>query len=286
MGDNLTEKIANWLSDTGYPLEMRVRSELTRLQSETKAFSFANAAYTDEDSGKVREGGDAVIHTHRVAQLQKDGVWYQFRTYVFAVIECKQPKKPWVAFLRPLQPGYQMIHCMTSDEEGSEKLRWNMSRAEFRNQLEKQLGRDSLLLAPNQVAYSLVEFKADQNNNKIYNATQQVLEASQGVAREHTNYFAEPKHKNVTLFGAFSFIVTSGEIFTCKLSDEGAPIVEQVQTAVYIDERGLSSRTRFVRLMTEAFFNEHFAKILSDMQLVNGTLEKIILKLDANETTA
>ena len=285
---DLIEKISRWVGRSGFPLEMRVHKLVT------PHLEVVQSAYQDPETGKYRAGADVVGCVGKVVNASSTGP-DQFRTYMFAVIECKSGnKKPWVAFLNNYEAsGINMVQQLTTSEAARGVVE-RITLPASRKTLEPALGTSSPFMAPPMMAYSILEYPENKNSAQSmketqsvpYNAVRQVIDGAIGVVREFESFWSLPKHKNKFLSAATNFIVTGSRLFTCELDNHGRELIKETDSFVFIESRGQGQQQRYhyVRVMTEKCFESSIEMIVARLKVINDHLMQVLVNQDTGNS--
>ena len=84
--ESMRDRVANWLVEQGYPLEMRVASALRRSEFWVRQ----STHYIDPETGKSREIDVIATEAEPLGMAE-----------IHFVVECKATSKPWVLFTSP-----------------------------------------------------------------------------------------------------------------------------------------------------------------------------------------
>jgi len=216
-------EVKEWLSRTGYPLEMEVAKNL-----QVAGFGISPSEYfEDSDTGKWRE-------TDVVAYEQYKSNNCQFN---FALIaECKGKKEePWVLF--STKDGYPETLSVVR-RATSEKGRLILTAL-----APNQDVRESPLFAvPEHQGYNLVVKKEDKKNKDVaYSALESVLKATMGLV----NRLDGLPHINAIPF-VWPVIVINAPLFESYLDGKGELQVNEIKKGLLIWKNPMIANNTFV----------------------------------------
>lgn len=213
--DELPEKIQEWLTATGFPLEMRV----ARAFRERNPLVLSQGSqYVDPMTGAVRE-------------TDIEALWMQFTERFAAlglhiVVECKSGGQPWILFADPATQEYiDLIFYGLAVAASSEPDDPSLVGA-LHDQLAK-LGAP-LFEGPNPACFGITQMKGrgrGQGANEKDEAYDAVRQAASGAAAAVRDLKpdVEPPGFNY----AVPVVVTTHPLFIARLDEAGLPTVER-----------------------------------------------------------
>lgn len=206
--EELKEKIANWLTKQGYPLEMKVARAF-----QEAGFSVSSSEYyLDPDENKLREI-DVVASMNNLI----DDIIFQ----VVYTAECKSSKKnPWVCFCstnssRDSSIGFFARYATIQGHVMLTELSFN-----------PDITTADLFYLPGQYAYGVMNAFKDKLDVP-YQAIQGARKSSQAIVAHYDKGQALP-NKIQTVCVAFPLVVVNAPLFDCKLDESGELELHQV----------------------------------------------------------
>ncbi len=216
---DLATKVKRRLSETGYPLELRVAREARRHTN--PVYVTQSRQYVDPLTDKLRETDVVACWT---AQSGDD-----FR-FVYLSIECKSKPLPWVIFDAGEGP--------TDDA----KSRWEWAvRHEFPDpwsnaaDLSDYFHLNRTLFRPSLVGTGVVEVDMGSSTprdqrNAAWDAVQSAVAAAHGITRDMNPEDPLPGTEWASIrIAVFPVVVTSGALFRGFLTPEGELAVEPIE---------------------------------------------------------
>ncbi|MFI9600284.1 hypothetical protein ACIHCX_10450 [Streptomyces sp. NPDC052043] len=214
--DPLASKVLRWLSDQGYPLEMRVAQKLR-----DNAIRFTQSEYyRDAESGDLRE----IDLSIRIPLREYDE---EIPTpYLCPVIECKSsPGKPWILF----SGGVKLSDGAKIAQRYVLERAWK-HWSNFASQAVKgRVGsgpwelRFPSFAYGDPPAYSAVRTSLGKSReDAAYGAMTSVTKAAYGIANKY------PLRGNTAYHIAMPVIVVDSPIYSCRLGSHGEPEIEKV----------------------------------------------------------
>jgi hypothetical protein len=218
---SLHQKTLAWLEKQGYPLEMKVASQL---RAKTKFQVRQGWYYTDSESNQSRE-------IDVVATASDD---YGYATIHFA-IECKATSKPWVLFTSTYTTeNYNRILAFAFC---SKDARDALSDALFpvddqaislRKELPWMWDRES-------VGYALVQ-AFEGNSDAPFAATSAAVKAALHC------FASSPEHNSPPpLIVSFPVVVTASPLFECSLGDDGSTQLREIDRGFLFYQRRIGA---------------------------------------------
>lgn len=214
--DPLAAKVLAWLSDQGYPLEMKMAQHFR-----DNAISFIQSEfYRDFESGDWRE----IDLSARIRLRDFDE---EIPTpFLCPVVECKSsPGKPWILF----SGGVELSDPAKIAQRYVLERAWG-HWSEFARHATREEGgsepwssRFPLFSYSDPPAYSAVRTSLGKNReDAAYAAMTSVTKAAYGIANQY------PHRGNTAYHIAVPIIVVDSPIFACKLGADGKPEMERV----------------------------------------------------------
>ncbi len=212
MSTNLNDKLMNWLNEQGYPLEMAT-AQLFR-QHGFRAFQ--SDFYTDPESNTQRE-------IDVLAYRQKEVEDAQLR--VSFSVECKNAKdKPWVMFSSEalkLAPPARVF------QRAGSKLAIYFLRLLSRHET---IQKAPLFSLPRRPGYGVTQAFS---NGQDVPFTACVGAAKSAIAKA-TAVDSFIKFQGAISEIVFPVVLIEGKLFECYLSEDNAPILNEIQEGVLV----------------------------------------------------
>lgn len=205
----LQDKLLAWVKKQGYPLEMRVASQL---RSKTQLLVKQGWHYQDAETAQSREI-DIVATASEV---------YGFATVHFA-IECKAPSKPWILFTsKHTTENYNRLFAFGFTSPDARKpLSQELLALEGAPPRLKEL---PWFWDQKSVGYALVQ-AFDGNSDAPYAATVSAVKAALHC------FAASPEHNSPPRFMVtFPVVVTSSPLFECSMGEDGAVELQEIDS--------------------------------------------------------
>ena len=244
--DDLEIRLTEWLSQQGYPLEMRVASIFRK-----GGFSVSQGSYyADPESGDNREIDVVATMIDPVGFLQVSGV-----------IECKSSKdKPWILF--------------TGQEQLSRLFSFGMLSEQARGKLVEKLsaGKDEVLslpwfVKPERTGFGLtVAFRS--GDDPAYKAVLSALKAAIDVNAEGNGAYAVP------LRFVFPVVLIEGRLFEATLDGEGSVMVHEIDDGFLTAYRKVAGHTcSSVHILTDRSASALCADAIEVMNCLKNLLK-------------
>lgn len=236
MNDDLAHKVSEWLTKTGYPLEMRV-AQLARKAGPMWVDQSRN--YYDASSGKVRETDVVVAWGQRQA---RGG------SVVVLTIECKSKPAPWVVFDDGQPPTMDASwHLDDAAQRTATDELGNFRRISLRHGARTS----DTLLKPSYVGLSAVEvtFERPVDRNGAWDAIRAAVSAAHGVLAEFDAQQIQTTGGNIV---AFPVVVTTGRLFRSYLEDGEMRLQEADRLEVRVRMGERLDQTRCLIVTEEA----------------------------------
>lgn len=241
--DDLSRKVTEWLTKTGYPFEMRV----------AQAAREANPLWVDQS----RNYFDAV--TEKVRETDVVVAWglrqAPGKVVVLLTIECKSKPAPWVVFDDGQLP--------TIDDE------WQLAEAVRRSandaygdsrsiSIRPKAFTGNTLLKPSIVGSAAVEvtFGKAPERNGAWDAVRAAVSAAHGIIAEFDAQQLEDGNRGLV---AFPVVVTSGRLFRSYLNGVDIQLEEAERLEVRMRMGASLDETRCF-ILTEAALPQLFAE--------------------------
>jgi hypothetical protein len=175
----LPDKVASWLEEQGYPLEMRTARALRERRVPVKVSHY----YTDIDTGQQRETDVYAWVTREFRHSDELGNAVDATDEVCVVIECKSARaKPWVLFSddKPIDADVASLHARRSLHIAIPNNHWLQHMTGF----SQPYCSVSLLDGFEPVGYSMVRALGHGNDDAAYGAMMSVAKAAAGVSEQ------------------------------------------------------------------------------------------------------
>lgn len=236
-------RIAKWLEQQGYPLEMQAASALRKCGLWVRQ----SAHYIDEESGKSREIDVLAIEQEHLGMAE-----------IYFVIECKTSNKPWILFTSP--------HALD-----------NYNRL-FALGLFSSRGREAILNRWDEAEESLKWLKKDMRNG--YNLTaaftggeDSAFGAAASVVKACSFLLRKAENGPTKLIFTFPAIILSSPLFECYLDDQGEIRVSEIdQGWLFFDARIAKFHGTCIRIVSQSALQQ-FA---TDVGAMKVNLRKLI----------
>ncbi|MCO8307005.1 hypothetical protein [Streptomyces sp. RKCA744] len=260
-GDILADRVKSWLSDQGYPLEMRA----ARIMREARIPVVQSDFYLDPEGASYRE----IDLTARI-RLQPTRHDLPVPSFLCPVIECKSsPGKPWVLFsggVHLAQPARLFQRFVSSQAFKY----WHQFAMRVSKGPEGMEGLP-LFEIEEDPAYSAVRTSLGKSReDAAYGAMVSVSKASLAVA----NRYNAPGREALQV--AVPVIVVDSPIFKCSLDSEAEPQLKQVGSGTIVwrnQVNGYGLAHSIIRICHISELNA----LCSDISITAKTLEREIL---------
>ena len=206
MTDDLRDKVASWLTQSGFPLEMRLAAEWERAEFDVSQSVY----YVDPETATARET-DIVASKENVAS----DAYLRF----FCVVECKSGREaPWVLFPRrglPLNPPSRILALAAP----------RLTRA-YLVRISRRLDITSLaaFTSTHPPAYGMVQAIREKPDH-AYTALMSVSKASAALLEEVSRN--PPGDDSLEI--VWPIVVTEAPLFEAQLSASGQLKIERVE---------------------------------------------------------
>ena len=211
---DLTSKLTTWISQQGYPLEMRVASIARK---HTRFEIRQGWHYKDPESGNSREI-DVVCTASEPRGIAE----------INFVIECKATKKPWVIFSS--DDAASSYHRLSSFGLFSKAARSAVAKHLFSSDLTSDSSSDYEILKSipwlwkeGLVGYAITQ-AFEGNKDVPYVASLSSIKAAIWLLSNSLWQSAEYRDYSIS----FPINVTSSPLFECALDDSGSPILKEI----------------------------------------------------------
>jgi hypothetical protein len=210
-GKPLSDRVADWLAQQGYPLELQVAHQFRRAGARV----FQSEYYIDPDSKSARE-----IDVH--ASFTVESPDYTIFRVAF-MVECKVSRdKPWVLFT---STGSSLAAPATVAQRPASRVGSGFLRRMAHNPAVQTLG---LFALPDAPAYGLTQ-AFTSGADVAYSA---VLAASKAAAALKSEYDSADVNACVVIF---PLVVIDGRLFECGLDTEHGDVnVREVQRSTLV----------------------------------------------------
>lgn len=259
--DPLAAKIKTWLSEQGYPLEMRVASVFKRHGIPAVPSDY----YFDRESGNQRE----IDLAGRIRLLSPESGSRQISTYLCPIVECKSsPGKPWILFGGGLQlaPAAKIAQRFTLNNATSYWLR--LARQLSQNPAMR--GELPLFEVEGNPSYSAVRSSLGKSREDVaYSAMTSVSKAAFGVA----NKYSAPG--NLALQIAVPIIVVDSPMYKCVLDSSGSPDLTRVTSGTIV-WRNRVSGSSLPHSILRVYSEEALPELCQDILKTAETLRRVI----------
>jgi len=254
----LQKKVERWLTEQGYPLEMRTARTFKR----RGWFLHHSRRYRDPNLGKEREIDVLAFHDDPSKTSKIHGHF---------VVECKwTPEKPWVLFTSELQSQTPFGHLMSTPMTES-----------ARRSVERLLPEDVSnlpLFSDIKEGYAIVQaFRKEAAIDAAYSAVQAAIGAADFFARSMSN-----KTSHSILY--IPTVVLDGELFRCTL-EEGAEVSLQqsdIECLIYDLAENPTMSATCVHIVRESVLNKFIDLAEISFSSLRAALKQRRLK---NETS-
>jgi hypothetical protein len=253
----LKEKVAEWLSTSGYPLEMTIAQAL-----QTGGFTVVQSEYfEDHESSKWREA-DVVAYQEYAGNTRRG---------IFSiVIECKGRKdKPWVLFTSAdTYPTTLSVTRRATSKEGESILSVLA--------LNDKIAASALFSLPSRPAYGMTAaLRTADANDQTYEALTSVCKSAIALVRR----VSRVKSEYLVPF-VWPMIVIDAPLFECYLDDRGALQVDQIEKGLLIWRNPAITRHSLVHIYTR----ERFLRDISEIR--SSALEFLELASSENDRSS
>lgn len=233
--DELGKKITSWLSDQGYPLEMRVAQEMRK----RKIGFHQSEYYEDPETGDHRE-------IDLVGRIRLSRSNAEFPAFLYAVIEYKSsPGKPWILFSggSDLHPVAQIAQRFVLSTAVS---RWgDFARTACENN-GNPFTELPLFRVEDDPAYTVVRSSLGKSREDVaYGAMTSVSKAAYAISNEN--------RAGAVARIAVPIIVIDSPLFTCKLDSAGNTDLRRVPMGTVVWRKQIARNSpphSIVRIVT------------------------------------
>jgi hypothetical protein len=229
----LPSRVAKWLKESGYSLEMSVARGL-----QSAGFSIVQSEYfEDSDSEKWRE-------TDILAYCETRGS-NGGRPIFSLVVECKSGKHPWVLFSAPDNYPFSLATVRRATSDAGRSILGSLSHNEA-------IENSPLFKIPSRTGYGLsLAFRESDKPDQTYDALNSVCKAAVGQIKK-----LESVTSDTLIPFAWPTIVINVPLFECYLDDCGQPKVEQIAKGTLIWKNPMIARHTIVQIYTAEGFLE------------------------------
>lgn len=215
MKDNeqsIDARILQWLSEHGYPLEMRVARSLA-----ASGFTVTQSHYfTDYESGKPREI-DVLGRIYGFIEPKDRIAIAELETFV--TIECKSSQKPWIVFCETKANPWNIQKAICN--KGGDELLRRASEAVYKTELHSRAIR---------AGHGCVQAFGGKDD-LAYSALMSALKAAEAKANEYMqieiHLATDMPHVSESAV-AIPVVAITAPLFECSLDDMGEPKLRSV----------------------------------------------------------
>ncbi len=248
MPEDLTEKLLQWVEESGRALELRVARAFTA-QGGAK-YVRQSVPFQDPNVPSTTREGDVLAGYHWIAN--------GLSITVEAIIECKSGQgHPWVAFfddmwVRPDKP----------DELATIGGEWPK---EDLNALAAAISKSGVLRTVEMPTHALSAMGKDSVNS-VMDAARQAVSFARSRSTVAASFADDPKG-TMPVAASIPIVITEAPLFTCRLSESGEIELEEAERFDVWVRTSQYSRVR-VLITTETKGRElaaEFSRLRSDM---------------------
>lgn len=265
--DELKNKVTQWLTGQGYPLEMYA----AKCCREAGFNAHQSWYYFDEESRQHRET-DVFASGKRITLGSRE-------FELDMTLECKQSReKPWVAFVQsddrmPMHPKAIMVQRYMPANTSS----WWRALADKAQRFEEYP-----IKGTSPAAYSLarVTFGSGSNEDVAYSALMSATKAAAGIV-----YWYDQIGNGDPSLGYFLVIpvlVLDAPFFSCCLNDDNELLVEPISRCTLLWKNRINQKhspTTIVEIVTR----QSLPEFLDDMAKTNVAIAKLVSRTDLIE---
>ena len=241
----MEEKILKWLSENGYPLEMRIARQLGKAQFDVTQSHF----YTDYESGKHREI-DVLGRLYDFIEPDEYIAISELET--FCTVECKSATNPWVVFTETQPSSWNLEQAAAN--EGGEKLIIRASKAL----------KTTKLVMRSRVAGHGIAQAFGGGADIPYSAVMSAMKAAEAKATEAFKEVGINSNMSLSV-AVVPAVVISAPLFECRLNDQMEPELRRVRSAAlalrYPKERKSLRTTAVIHVVTEDGWSEFMEEL-------------------------
>ncbi|MFE9577021.1 hypothetical protein ACFYO1_11605 [Nocardia sp. NPDC006044] len=219
---DLTSKVAKWLQQQGYPLEMRTAREL-----QSKNIWASLGHYEDAESGQLRETD---VYA-RASREEEDGPTLD----IWLALECKTSRRnPWVLFTDTVSPWTQR-NLRTQRLCAPDDRRW-LARA-TRSSTQSKLPIP-LLQGYAPFGYAVARALNRNNEDFAFGAMMSVGKAAAGIQKSlssEASFFGDRNHSVIV-----PVLVIDAPLLQCQLKDDGSIGLQEIDRGTVVWKYRLS----------------------------------------------
>lgn len=257
----LDQKVLEWLGKHGYPLEMAVASEFSRLDLDVTQSGY----YEDPETQQPREID--VVAEYVLTGEEREIIF----NLVFAV-ECKKSNVPWVSF-----------RSTTEQEPNLASFGWvrNLSGWEVKEQLDEQSGFATA--GPNvhkanlSTGLAVANFsnkESNKNGDAAYKALLSSCKSAQSlVDKADRRQFAPANNLEVLIATiAMPLVVLDAKLFEASLDEEGTVQVEEVRETIVAFRYPVSKKEYRSPIQVRVMTVSGFAQFVESLRFLDEML--------------
>lgn len=261
----MEKEILSWLSEHGFPLEMRVAQQMTNLKFQV----IQSAYFSDFDTGTPRE---IDLLCRLLAHSEPADNMGMSELETLCATECKSNSKPWIVFKQTKPVGWPPGFIITS------KTGWHLL-----HNLRKELSNCRIEEAAVGAGHGVRE--AFTTNDRAFTGIMSALKAAEStiIAADKNVEQAESswgKFRYAYSGIAIPVVVISGLLFECSLGEDGLPAIKPVQSSAvvlrYPRPREIHSQGAVVHIVTEAALSDFLGWVREYHEILRTGLLKVL----------
>jgi hypothetical protein len=227
---NFEAKVAKWLKDSGYSLEMAVAQAMQKA-----GFGVVQSEYfEDSDTSKWRET-DVIGY----CEHQSDTC----RAIFSFIVECKSGNKPWVIFTSSDGYPWELAAVRRAASDAGQSILTSLS-------FNSTVKASPLFEVPQRPGYGLtVALRDSEKSDATYDALNSVCKAALGQIKRID---AVPHERLITF--VWPTIVINVPLFESYLDESGEPQVNQIKKGTLIWKNPMITRHTIVQIYTAEQF--------------------------------
>lgn len=244
--ENVEADVQKWLTQTGFPVELRVAREARRA---SPLWTEQSRYFVDPETEQVRET-DVVVGLGPRGQHPSGNV--------VVVAECKAKPVPWVVFDDGGLP----------TDDARRRMSWAVRaspRNEFGDGLSLRIKHNAFtgdtLLRPSRLGFGIIakgERQKGQERNSAWDAVRSAVSAAHGLAPEFDHRVIDNGDSPLLLFPV---VVTSGKLMRAYLSGEDVAVESVDRAEVLVRTSVTKAQVRCIVVRERAW-----PKLLQDAQ--------------------
>jgi hypothetical protein len=235
MSTDAKAMVEKFLSENGYPFEMRVAKEFKK-----NGFGVGQSIYFPDPNTQITREIDLVAVWHKTMYNQSFNV--------IILIECKFAKTPWILF-SSLTDGYDM--CYSHNEKGKRWLNHLVKEPYFKHFFEVE----------RHVGYGLTASSKESEPQKdnAYKAIQTLISFLKSE-------ISIPKfsREGYTLF--IPIIAIKGKLFDAHLNNENEIVCNEIKEGQLFYNEGLSEIVPKIHIITEDVLTDYVLRMQEDIE--------------------